>query len=62
MTDETPTGLTMRLIRYEIIEECAKVAETAFPDRHTTPFNIGALIADRIRVLAVQTTPSQGSK
>ncbi len=31
MTDETPTGLTMRLIRNEIIEECAKVAEN-FPD------------------------------
>ncbi len=53
MTDETPTRLTMRLIRNEIIEECAVIAETTIPEFHTTPFNIRELIAVRIRALAV---------
>ncbi len=72
MTDETPTGLTMRLIRNEIIEQCAKVAENCFGGKSQTYVSENSdyyriqdqtseLIAARIRALAVhQTTPCPG--
>ena len=33
--DESQTAFTMRQIRNEIIEECAKAAEKAWPRAHT---------------------------
>ncbi len=54
MSDETPTGLTMRLIRNEIIEQCAKVADE-WLEADTNPGWDSAcfLIARDIRALAV---------
>ncbi len=61
MTDETPTGLTMRLIRNEIIEQCATVAESTYLDEPAHPaFRLMRIAtAKAIRALAVQTVPGE---
>ncbi len=66
MTDETITGLTLRLMRNEIIEQCAKAVESipssaslyesAKIARAVTGFK--GYAASEIRALALQTTPS----
>ncbi|MDE5451290.1 hypothetical protein GWE18_00165 [Bradyrhizobium sp. CSA112] len=54
---ESPTQFTLRLIRAEIIEQCAKVAEDAIPSIRThygVAESVGAQIAaNRIRALSL---------
>lgn len=61
--NESPTQFTMRLIRAEIIEECAKVAEGAAPVAAGNFFAARrdqcAKIAAKIRSLALS-SPHQG--
>jgi tRNA threonylcarbamoyladenosine modification (KEOPS) complex Cgi121 subunit len=72
MTDETTTGRTMRMIKNEIIEECAKAAEKAWPRAHTYASENADLyrgqdhavrmVVEAIRALALSTTPREGSE
>lgn len=63
MTDETATGMALRAIRNEIIEQCAKVADGAresAKEAYGIEASIGAdIAARRIRALVGQ-QPERG--